>query len=96
MDYIITDDGVYCDDDGTRDQICDRPVELVDYSQLDAQFYLMWPADDYHHMAALPEAMLADDEATLARWAEGNGLPVRPGQHGRFNRFLREHLAAER
>lgn len=94
MTFDVTQDGIFTQQRGERAQICERPVEFVSYSQLDHTFYLRWPAERYHHMAALPQALLDDDDDGLAAWASTNGLPVKGGMEQAFGDFLREHVAA--
>ena len=94
MTFDITQDGIFTQQHGRRARVCRQPVEFVSYSQLDDTFYLRWPAESYHHMAALPHALLDDDRGGLAAWAQRNGLPLQEGMEDAFGEFLRLHAPA--
>ncbi len=95
MDFDITQEGIFSRDRGQSAKVCERPVELVSYSQLDRTIYLRWPAEHrYYHMAALPQALLSDNDSELAGWAERNGVPVTEGMVEAFGDYLRQQAPA--
>ena len=94
--YYVRKDGVYERSPAGPTKVCEHPLDIVRYSDIDREFYVRWPlAGSCDQMAAIPREVIdGGTREDFVDWLNIQGIRVEDAMVDKMLGYLGERAEA--